>query len=53
MNKCNEGEKDNYETFDEFIPVDGETSYKFYNEFMWPVRYAQTVSVEEAIKMMK
>ena len=32
---------------------DGETAYKYYNELMWPVRYAQTVSVEEATEMMK
>ena len=32
---------------------DGEMAYKYYNELMWPVRYAQTVSVEEAIEMMK
>lgn len=32
---------------------DRETAYKYYNEFMWPVRYAQAVSVEEAIEMMK
>lgn len=31
---------------------DGETAYKYYNEFMWSVRYAQTVSVEETIDMM-
>ena len=32
---------------------DGETAYKYYNEFMWSVRYAQTVSVEETIEMKK
>ena len=32
---------------------DGETAYKYYNEFMWPVRYAHTVSVEETIEMMR
>ena len=32
---------------------DGETAYKFYNEFMWPVRYAQTVTFEETIERMK
>ena len=32
---------------------DRETAYKYYNEFMWPVRYAQAVSVEEAIEMMR
>ena len=32
---------------------DKETAYKYYNEFMWPKRYAKTVSVEEAIEMMK
>lgn len=31
----------------------GETAYKYYNEFMWPVRYAQALSVEEAIKRMR
>ena len=32
---------------------DKETSYKYFNEFMWPKRYAKAVSVEEAIEMMK
>ncbi len=32
---------------------DKETAYKFYNEFMWPKRYAKTVTVEEAIAMMR
>ena len=32
---------------------DGETAYKYYNEFMWPVRYAQAVTVDEAIAMME
>lgn len=32
---------------------DKEAAYKYFNEFMWPVRYAQTVSVEEAIEMMR
>ena len=30
-----------------------ETAYKFYNEFMWPKRYAQIVSVEQAVEMMQ
>lgn len=29
-----------------------ETAYKFYNEFMWPKRYAKTVSVEDAVEMI-
>lgn len=32
---------------------DGETAYKYYNEFMWPVRYAQAVTIDEAIAMME
>ncbi|RKM59447.1 cysteine hydrolase [Butyrivibrio sp. CB08] len=32
---------------------DKETAYKFYNEFMWPKRYAKTVTVEETIAMMR
>ena len=30
-----------------------ETAYKFYNEFMWPKRYARTISVEQAVEMMQ
>lgn len=30
-----------------------EIAYKYYNEFMWPKRYAMVVSVDEAIKMME
>ncbi len=32
---------------------DKETAYKYFNEFMWPKRYAKAVSVDEAIEMMK
>ena len=32
---------------------DGETAYKYFNEFMWPGRYAQAVTMDEAIEMMK
>ncbi|MBQ1629287.1 MAG: cysteine hydrolase [Treponema sp.] len=32
---------------------DKETAYKYFNEFMWPKRYAKAVCVEEAIEMMK
>lgn len=31
----------------------GETAYKYFNEFMWPKRYAQAVTIDEAIEMMK
>lgn len=31
----------------------GEESYRYYNEFMWKGRYAQCISVEEAIERMK
>ena len=30
-----------------------ETAYRFYNEFMWPKRYAQAVSIGEAIAMLR
>ncbi len=33
--------------------MDGETTYRYYNEMMWPDRFAQCVSVEDAILMMK
>ncbi len=33
--------------------MDDETTYRYYNEMMWPERFAQCVSVEEAIAMME
>ena len=33
--------------------MDGETTYKYYNEMMWPERFASCVSVDEAIKMIE
>lgn len=31
---------------------DKETTYKYFNEFIWPYRYAHTISLEEAIQML-
>ena len=31
----------------------GEQSYKYYNEFMWNGRYAQCISMDKAINMLK
>ena len=39
-------------TFDNAY-MDAGTTYRYYNEMMWPERFAQCVSVEEAIAMMK
>ncbi|MCM1040293.1 MAG: cysteine hydrolase [Ruminococcus sp.] len=33
--------------------MDKETTYKYYNEMIWPKRFAECVSVDEAIGMMK
>ena len=33
--------------------MDSETTYKYYNEMMWPERFATCISVDEAIKMME
>lgn len=33
--------------------MDKEKSYKYYNEFIWSNRYAQCISVEETIALMK
>lgn len=33
--------------------MDGKTTYRYYNEMMWPERFAQCVSVEEAIAMLE
>jgi len=30
-----------------------EKTYKYYNEFMWPGRFAECISVEETIQKMK
>ena len=32
--------------------MDGETTYKYYNEMMWPKRFADCISLEEAIEML-
>lgn len=39
-------------TFDNAFMA-GEQSYQYYNEFMWKNRYAECISVEEAIARMK
>lgn len=33
--------------------MDAETTYKFYNDSMWPGRYAECISIEETISLMK
>ena len=43
--------KETNSTFDNDY-MDGETTYRYYNEMMWPKRFAQVVSVDEAISMM-
>ena len=39
-------------TFDNAF-MTGEQSYKYYNEFMWKGRYAESISVEETLERMK
>ena len=33
--------------------MDRETTYKYYNEMMWPKRFADCVSLDDAIGMME
>ena len=33
--------------------MDAETTYKYYNKMMWPQRYADCVSMEEAISILQ
>lgn len=33
--------------------MDKETTYRYYNEMMWPKRFADCISVDEAVEMMK
>lgn len=33
--------------------MDGETTYKYYNEMMWPSRFAECISIDEAIHLMQ
>lgn len=33
--------------------MDGETTYKYYNEMMWPKRFARCVSLDEAINTLR
>lgn len=32
--------------------MDKETTYKYYNEMMWPKRFADCVSMEDAVALM-
>ena len=32
--------------------MDGETTYRYYNEMMWPGRFAECVSVDDAVAML-
>ena len=32
--------------------MDAETTYRYYNEMMWPGRFAKCVSVDEAVRML-
>ena len=33
--------------------MDRETTYKYYNDMMWPERFASCISVDDAIKMIE
>ena len=33
--------------------MDGETTYKYYNEMMWPERFARCVSLENAFSIIR
>lgn len=33
--------------------MDKETTYKYYNEMMWPNRFAECVSVDEAVRLLR
>ena len=33
--------------------MDGETTYKYYNEMMWPKRFAKCISVDDAVEMLR
>lgn len=39
-------------TFDNAF-MTGEQSYRYYNEFMWKGRYAESISVEETIRILQ
>ncbi len=39
-------------TFDN-VYMDAETTYRYYNEMMWPERFAECVSLEDAIGMLE
>ena len=33
--------------------MDSDTTYKYYNEMMWPKRFASCIPVDETIKLME
>ena len=39
-------------TFDNYY-MDAETTYRYYNEMMWPKRFAECVSIEKAAEMLE
>jgi len=43
--------KDTNTTFDNEY-MDGETTYKYYNDMMWPERFAKCISLNEAINLL-
>lgn len=44
-------EKNEKDVINDFL--NGEQSYKYYNEFMWKDRYAECISIDKVIDMMK
>ncbi|MGM9970805.1 MAG: hypothetical protein ACI35W_00145 [Anaeroplasmataceae bacterium] len=32
--------------------MDGETTYRYYNEMMWPNRFANCISMKEALELL-
>ena len=35
------------------VYMTGEQSYRYYNEFLWPDRYADCVPMDKALKLLK
>ena len=33
--------------------MNGETTYRYYNDMMWPKRFADCISVEEAFRLLR
>ena len=48
-----EGVQNRFLLVEMVVYMTGEQSYRYYNEFLWPDRYADCVPMDKALKLLK